>query len=59
MSQQKIHPDFDWRKIAELLLVSREMDNIEETGLVPQKKVLYQFSALPFPPVNVKFRAGF
>jgi 2-oxoisovalerate dehydrogenase E1 component len=45
MSQQKIHPDFDWRKIAELLLVSREMDNIEETGLVPQKKVLYQFSA--------------
>lgn len=39
-------PDaFDWRRVAHLLLASRWMDHIEETELVPAKKVLYQFSA--------------
>ena len=35
----------DWLKIARVVLTSRAIDNIEETRLVPDKKVLYQFSA--------------
>ncbi|MCL6678343.1 thiamine pyrophosphate-dependent enzyme [Sphingomonas sp. RG327] len=35
----------DWSRVARLVLTSREMDRIEEQELVPQKKVLYQFSA--------------
>ncbi len=35
----------DWNRVARLVLTSREMDRIEEEELVPQKKVLYQFSA--------------
>lgn len=38
-------PSFDWRRIAYLLQVSRALDALEETTLVPEKKVLYQFSA--------------
>jgi 2-oxoisovalerate dehydrogenase E1 component len=38
-------PDFDWRRIAYLTLVSRAMDKLEEERLVPERKVLYQFSA--------------
>lgn len=39
-------PDtYDWRRVAHLLHVSRWMDFIEETELVPTKQVLYQFSA--------------
>ena len=36
---------FDWKRVAHLLLVSRHMDHVEETRLVPERKVLYQFSA--------------
>lgn len=36
---------FDWVRIARLLHLSRAIDDIEETRLVPEKKVLYQFSA--------------
>ena len=36
---------FDWRRIAYLVQVSRAMDRIEEERLVPERKVLYQFSA--------------
>ena len=36
---------FDWRRIAYLVQVSRAMDKLEEERLVPEKKVLYQFSA--------------
>ena len=36
---------YDWRRVAYLLLASRALDHIEETELVPQKEVLYQFSA--------------
>src|SRR5580658_10495557 len=35
----------DWRKVARLLHASRALDEIEETRLVPERKVLYQFSA--------------
>jgi 2-oxoisovalerate dehydrogenase E1 component len=35
----------DWGRVARLVLTSRELDRIEEQELVPQKKVLYQFSA--------------
>ena len=36
---------FDWARITYLLQVSRALDALEETVLVPEKKVLYQFSA--------------
>lgn len=38
-------PNYDWRKVAYLLQVSRALDKLEEETLVPEKKVLYQFSA--------------
>jgi len=38
-------PDRDWSRIAYLLHLSRALDEMEETRLVPEKKVLYQFSA--------------
>jgi len=41
----RVAADVDWRQVARLVLTSREMDRLEEEELVPQKKVLYQFSA--------------
>jgi 2-oxoisovalerate dehydrogenase E1 component len=38
-------PDYDWRRIAFLTLVSRALDRLEETRLVPERKISYQFSA--------------
>lgn len=38
-------PDFDWKRIAYLVQVSRALDRLEEERLVPEKKILYQFSA--------------
>ncbi len=38
-------PRFDWRRVAYLTLASRAIDRIEVEQLVPQRKVLYQFSA--------------
>lgn len=35
----------DWNRVAELMLTSRAMDHKEENELVPNKEVLYQFSA--------------
>jgi 2-oxoisovalerate dehydrogenase E1 component len=35
----------DWRRVAYLLQASRALDSIEETRLLPERKVLYQFSA--------------
>jgi len=35
----------DWRRVAYLVQVSRALDTLEETVLVPEKKILYQFSA--------------
>lgn len=36
---------YDWKQVAYLLNVSRGLDDLEEKILVPEKKVLYQFSA--------------
>jgi 2-oxoisovalerate dehydrogenase E1 component len=38
-------PSYDWRRIAYLLHLSRALDALEETVLVPEKKIFYQFSA--------------
>ncbi len=38
-------PDYDWRRVAYHVLVSRALDTLEEETLVPARKVLYQFSA--------------
>jgi 2-oxoisovalerate dehydrogenase E1 component len=35
----------DWKRVAYLLHASRALDDIEETKLLPERKVLYQFSA--------------
>jgi 2-oxoisovalerate dehydrogenase E1 component len=35
----------DWPRVAYLVSLSRALDKMEETRLVPEKKVLYQFSA--------------
>src|SRR5580704_5191946 len=35
----------DWRRVAALAHASRALDDIEESRLVPERKVLYQFSA--------------
>lgn len=35
----------DWKEVARLMLTSRAMDEKEENELVPNKEVLYQFSA--------------
>ncbi len=37
--------NIDWKRVVQLLLLSRELDEMEERRLVPEKKVLYQFSA--------------
>jgi 2-oxoisovalerate dehydrogenase E1 component len=42
---QGLRAEPDWRKVATLLHTSRALDEIEETRLVPERKVLYQFSA--------------
>jgi 2-oxoisovalerate dehydrogenase E1 component len=39
------NPQIDWLNVARLLLLSRELDNLEETQLTPQGKIKYQFSA--------------
>lgn len=38
-------PSRDWERVSYLLHLSRELDRMEEERLVPEKKVLYQFSA--------------
>lgn len=45
VAKKKIKPAIDWKEIARKMLISRAMDNLEETKLVPEKKILYQFSA--------------
>jgi 2-oxoisovalerate dehydrogenase E1 component len=40
-----VHPKLDWRRVAYLLLASRGLDDTEESRLIPEKKVVYQFSA--------------
>ncbi|MFH5776653.1 transketolase C-terminal domain-containing protein [Paracoccus sp. NGMCC 1.201697] len=38
-------PEVDWRAVMRHMALSRALDEIEETRLVPERKVLYQFSA--------------
>ena len=40
-----VDPRIDWKRVLYLSLASRALDDIEETRLVPEQKVLYQFSA--------------
>jgi 2-oxoisovalerate dehydrogenase E1 component len=35
----------DWHRLVKTFLVSRALDDLEETKLLPEKKILYQFSA--------------
>ncbi|MBV9611674.1 MAG: hypothetical protein JO091_04345, partial [Acidobacteriaceae bacterium] len=42
---RRLDPRFDWKRVARLFLTSRALDDFEETKLLPEKKVLYQFSA--------------
>lgn len=41
----KLKQNADWKTVARYLLLSREMDRLEEQQLTPQGKVKYQFSA--------------
>ena len=43
--KKKKGSEIDWKEIALKMLISRAMDDLEENKLVPEKKVLYQFSA--------------
>lgn len=45
LKKTQTDPSIDWLHLAETLLTSRALDDIEEFELVKQKKVLYQFSA--------------
>jgi 2-oxoisovalerate dehydrogenase E1 component len=38
-------PEIDWSRIVEPIFRSRALDELEETRLYPERKVLYQFSA--------------
>lgn len=38
-------PQPDWVSVVRTVLISRELDQLEETQLLPAKKVLYQFTA--------------
>lgn len=45
INQESASGKLDWNKIVRLMLLSRALDDKEENELVPDKKVLYQFSA--------------
>ena len=40
-----LHPHFDWRAVARLILTSRKIDELQENILAPSGLVTYQFSA--------------
>ena len=42
---KKKESTINWKEVALNMLISRAMDDLEENKLVPEKKVLYQFSA--------------
>ena len=44
-SPSDVNPRLDWKRIAYLLFASRGLDDTEENRLIPEKKVVYQFSA--------------
>ena len=41
----RVQAGVDWSEVARLVSTSRALDHLEETRLVPEKKVMYQFSA--------------
>ena len=45
LGPRTVSAEVDWQTVARLVLTSRAMDRVEEERLVPEKKVLYQFSA--------------
>jgi 2-oxoisovalerate dehydrogenase E1 component len=45
LNAEDVNPNFDWKEVLRLVLISRAIDEIEETKLVPEGKVQYQFSA--------------
>ena len=44
-SRSVIAPQLDWERVVHTILVSRSLDELEETELLPARKVLYQFTA--------------
>src|ERR1044072_5891428 len=38
-------PQIDWLRAVQTVLVSRALDDLEETRLLPERKILYQFTA--------------
>ncbi len=42
---EPLEAGFDWLRVARTFLLSRALDELEETRLLPEKKILYQFSA--------------
>ena len=38
-------PPVDWRRVVKTFLLSRALDDFEEIKLLPEKRILYQFSA--------------
>jgi 2-oxoisovalerate dehydrogenase E1 component len=43
--KSKTAASVDWRRVVKTFLMSRALDDLEETKLLPEKKILYQFSA--------------
>lgn len=43
--QQHKAAEVDWHRVARTFLLSRALDQLEESKLLPEKKILYQFSA--------------
>ncbi len=41
----KVDERFDWQRVLKTFLLSRALDDLEETKLLPEKKILLQFSA--------------
>ena len=39
------HPQPDWQRVVHTILVSRALDELEESQLLPARKILYQFTA--------------
>jgi 2-oxoisovalerate dehydrogenase E1 component len=45
MKTESVSERIDWKKLLGTIFYSRAIDDLEESELVPEKKVLYQFSA--------------
>lgn len=44
-SRERPADQIDWQRVAQTILISRALDELEEQRLVPERKVLYQFTA--------------